>query len=159
MLGLSITRKSRDEIIAVGVVFRGNSWLDGVISCKINPTKRNSWLNLSRAIEKSKQYSQLHAIILSQTALRSGIDITDLSDRLKLPVVAIITRNRPSMFKKGPHGTKHYNLLVNGKRRSILAKRVTFDEAQEIFNVGCKPDLSLPEATRVADLITNYALD
>lgn len=153
LLGLSVRPRSTNEAIAVGVVFRGNFWLDGVLSCRINLTKRYNWLNLSRAVMRSKQYSQLHAIIISQTTLRSGVNVADLSDRLKLSVIAITTRYRPSSFTKSQLGTKNYKLLVNGKRISVSAKGMTFNEAQEIFDVGCKPDSFLPEATRVADLI------
>jgi endonuclease V-like protein UPF0215 family len=158
LLGLSITRRSKGELIAVGVVFRGSSWLDGTLSCTINLTKRNHWSNLSRAVAKSRQYSQLHAVILSQTTLRSVVNVAELSARLKLPVIAITTRYRPSTFTKSQLGTKNYKLLVNGKRISVLAKGVTLDKAQEIFNVGCKPNSFLPEATRVADLIAKHAL-
>ena len=158
LLGVSIWLRNKNEATAIGVVFRGNSWLDGVLSCRIDLTKRNNWLKLSKAIMKSKQYSQLHATILTRAAVRSGVSVADLSDGLKLPVIAMITRNHTSTFTKNKLGTKNYKLLVNGKRISVLAKGVTFEEAQEIFDVACKPDSSLPEATRVADLIAKHAL-
>jgi len=156
LLGISIGPIRRNQAIAVGVVFRGNSWLDGVLSCTIDLTKPNPWLNLLKAVMRSRQYSQLHAIILSRSVLRNGINVPSLAKKLSVPVVAIVTGLRSSTFTKSQLGTRNYQFLINGKRISVLAKGVTFKEAQEIFEVGCSPHSFLPEATRVADLIAKH---
>jgi len=114
-------------------------------------------LKLSRAILKSRQYSQLHAVIISssQRVLEQNDHITELACRLKLPVMLLV---------KGPKktsqsfGVEQYKLDINGERLHVSAKGISFKEAQELITLGCAPDSRVPEAVRVADLITKQRL-
>jgi endonuclease V-like protein UPF0215 family len=104
---------------------------------------------------KSRQYSQLRAVILAREQIVTGrnIDITDLARRLKLPVIAIIRKSRAAM--KGGKAVKanRYDLIIGDKRLSVSASGISHETAQEIFTVACAPGCPIPEAARVSDLI------
>ena len=48
----------------------------------------------------------------------------------------------------------YYDLELNGERLYILAKGISREKTQEVFTIGSTPRSSIPEAARVADLIT-----
>ncbi len=114
---------------------------------------------LSRAIMKSRQYSQLHAVILSRESIVPGRDIADLASKLRLPVISVI-KKRQRRIKKDRKSLRanHYNLVINGKRVSVLACGISPAGVQEIFTVACTRHYRIPEATRVADLIAEQGL-
>jgi endonuclease V-like protein UPF0215 family len=155
ILGLSTRRKGRN-ILVVGVVFRGSLWLDGVISCSlgINGTSQN--IALSEAIKGSKQYSQLHAIIVKkELVLGLKASLTDLARRVNLPVIAIMNRrdSKAPRHEMGPRGQQRYDIMVNGHHVSVLAVQISRKGVEQVFNVGCIPTNWMPEAVRVADLL------
>jgi cyanophycinase-like exopeptidase len=116
-------------------------------------------LKLSRAIMRSRQYSQLHAVIISknQNALRRDDHIAELAGRLKLPVILLLKRARAKKTSQ-PHGVEQYELEINGEQLHVSAKGISFKEMQELFTVGCAPGSYVPEAVRVVDLITKQGL-
>ena len=158
ILGLSISRELKGRRIVVGVVFRGKSWLDGVFTCSLDTGRGDSISRISKAVTKSRQYSQLHAVIIStkRNVLQAGIDLAELARKIKLPVISITQKHRASK-RKGNDGTgvKHYELIVNHKQVSVLAKGITAEKAQEVFAIASGPHSQIPEAARVANLITD----
>lgn len=143
----------------MGVVYRGRFWLDGILTCALGRDKRDDNSRISRAIKESKQYSQLHAVILSSNRILRDrkIDITDLSHKLRLPVIALELNSQPRSGKK-PGKTVGYRIVVNGRRISVLASGNSSEIIQEMFGVACRRDHAVPEAVRVADLITRQRL-
>jgi hypothetical protein len=111
-------------------------------------------LKLSRAIMRSRQYSQLQAVIISkdQNILRRDDHITVLARRLKLPVIMLKGASVKKRIR--PMGVKRYDLDINGERLHVSATGISFKKIQELFTVGCAPDSYVPEAVRVADLMT-----
>jgi len=159
ILGLSATPRLKDRTFVVGVIFRGSSWLDGILTCNLKAKSDHKMLRLSRAIMKSRQYSQLHAVIISsdQTILQRDSHIAELARRLKLPVILLLKRARRKKTSQ-PLGVEQYEFDIKGKRLHASAKGMRFNESQELFTVGCAPDSSVPEAVRVADLIAKRGL-
>ena len=156
ILGLSATTRKKNRTLIIGVVFRGCSWLDGILTCSLELSRHDHISRISRAIKNSRQYPQLHAVILSreQTILGLDIHIADLARELKLPVILIAGKRRETMKKgKEPIKTNCYELTINGKHLSVVTSRIGPERAQEIFNVACTSDYPIPEAARVADLI------
>jgi endonuclease V-like protein UPF0215 family len=49
---------------------------------------------------------------------------------------------------------KKYALDINGERFHVCAKGISLKKIQELFTVGCAPGSYVPEAVRVADLMT-----
>jgi endonuclease V-like protein UPF0215 family len=104
---------------------------------------------------RSRQYSQLHAVIISknQTVLQRDNHIAELAHRLKLPVILVLKRARAKKTSQR-HGVEQYKLEINGERLHVSAKGISFKEMQELFTLGCAPDSYVPEAVRVVDLVT-----
>jgi endonuclease V-like protein UPF0215 family len=157
LLGLSVAKKNLG-LIVVGVVFRGNRWLDGVISSLTEPNDHDYISSISRTIRHSKQYSQLHAVILAKQELFSSHELAQLASRISTPVIAVLkpssdARNR---INERPN-LGSYELRVSGKHVSVLAAGVSKDEVERIFAIGCNPSASVPEAVRVAELILKQA--
>jgi endonuclease V-like protein UPF0215 family len=159
ILGFSATRARKCKAVVIGVVFRGSYWLDGVISFPLDLTQKHNEANISKGVMKSVQFSQLHAVILSQrfTAVLPQVDLVLLSRGLRLPVLAIVNGRRQSISKDRKRGMESYVFQVTGKEISVLAVGASLDETREIFNVGRKPDFSIPEPARVAELIAEQA--
>ena len=156
---MSASRAGR-TILVVGVVFRGSLWLDGVISCALEMNEINYNSTLSKAIKQSKQYSQLHAIILKERLVPGWkVDLSDLARRVKRPIIATTNRRIRRAPKKdeGAQGIQRYDLMVNRRHLSVLAVGVGRAEAEQVFNVGCTPTSGRPEAVRVASLLVQQA--
>jgi endonuclease V-like protein UPF0215 family len=155
ILGLSATAKRKGATLVVGVVFRGSCWLDGILTCSLELGKCDHVSHISKAIMKSKQYSQLHAVILSQKSITPSWDITELARRIKLPVISLVKKNRAGMKKrKRLLGANYYHLVINKKPVFVLAKGLGHEMTQELLTIACTPRSSIPEAVRVANLIT-----
>jgi endonuclease V-like protein UPF0215 family len=153
ILGLSGTT-IRDRTIIVGVVFRGSLWLDGVVASSLDTVVRNYNPEIIRAIESSKQYPQLHAIILSRRLSRSRkISIRDLARRTRLPVIAITKSAEGSRTKRHLPGVKNFGIVVSGKHLEVSAAGVDRGEAERLYGIGCIRGNKTPETVRVADLL------
>jgi endonuclease V-like protein UPF0215 family len=158
-MGLSAARKG-NTILVVGVVFRGSLWLDGVISCtlEVNETNQNS--ALSRAIKQSRQYSQLHAIILKDQLVAGWkVNLSDLARRVKRPIIAPVNRGIPRapQGRRGAGGIERYDIMINRRHLSVLAAGVSRTGAEQVFSIGCSPNSGIPEAVRVANLLVKQA--
>jgi endonuclease V-like protein UPF0215 family len=156
---LSAARASR-TILVVGVVFRGSLWLDGVISCTLEMNEKNHNPTLSKAIKQSKQYSQLHAIILKERLVPGWkVNLSDLARRVKRPIIAPTNRRilRAPTKGEGTRGIQRYNITVNRRRLSVLAVGIGRAETEQVFNVGCTPTSGRPEAVRVASMLVREA--
>lgn len=156
ILGLSATRGRRHRTLIVGVVYRGSLWLDGVLTCSLENDERDENSKISSAIRKSKQYSQLHAVILSSQRLLKDrdFDFADLTQRLNLPVIVMVKRTRHRADRSGRSMKDYQSLVVNGRRVSVLASKIGKAAIQDIFNVACARNQQVPEAVRVANLMT-----
>jgi len=151
ILGLSGTTRNRRTIIAT-VVFRGSLWLDGVSTAIIEDEERNLNLKVSNLIKNSKQFSQLHAIIISQRLTPNRpISIHELAQRLKLPVIAISKPHK--ITRRGNASVKKFSIAVGGKTVAATAAGAGIAQAQRLYKVGCSPHSKVPEAVRIADLL------
>ncbi len=162
ILGVSAPPKKMEAIPAIGVIFRGNLWLDGMLTCFLKPNRRDYLSDLARAIIRSKQYSQLRAVILSREQLVPGetLDVTDLADRINLPVISIIKEPR-FQIRMNHSGRKRSNLTrykvgIRGKQVTVLAAKISYEQAKQIFAVSCAKGHRIPEAVRVAELIAKH---
>jgi endonuclease V-like protein UPF0215 family len=166
ILGISAFEKAGKEIAVIGVIFRGNQWLDGVIACHLQPRNPENVSVLARAILKCKQYSQLHAVILAneQFSPTSRIDVTSLSATIDRPIIAIV-RKKPALVERkhqkraGFTLPNYYRVKLSGKYLSVLATKLSLTETSEILSVACVKGSTMPEAVRVAKLIACHASD
>jgi endonuclease V-like protein UPF0215 family len=161
ILGISAPEGKLRSTPVIGVVFRGNMWVDGLTTCWFKP-RDNHLIQLAQAILRTRQYSQLHAVILAREKLapHARIDLVELSRRIKLPVIAIIRRKRSGkMVRVKPsirHSMKIFDIEVHGGSLSIKAANIDREAARELFEVTCSDNYSIPEAVRISDLITKH---
>lgn len=146
ILGLSAPTKIGKEIVVVGVVFRGSLWLDGAFISVLRPKEPDRVL--AHAIKNCKQYSQLHAVLLTKDASipSNRINIRKLSHSIGLPIISI-HRNRQRKTRNA--------FQISAPGRPILASVVgmTPKQTKQILAVSCAGRKRIPEALRVAEII------
>jgi len=145
----------RHEQRLIGVIFRGNQWLDGILTISFD-THTDYISEIAQAILKSRQYSQVRAAILHENLLPKGIqDLRKLILKTHLPTILIIkSKSHSHMTRtKSQHAR---SLRIRRGRRKVILQTLELDEedAREIFLVACRGNSLIPEALRVAELIT-----
>jgi len=148
------------QIAIIGIVFRGNLWLDGIFTCQIQRKEHDCLTSLVSAISQSKQYSQVHAVILSREALVSGVqlDISEFSHRINLPVISIarrtIDRKRSTDSDRNPKSEIDcFSFKIADGRVPVKVSGMSRDETREIFAIACRDGQRIPEALRVAKVV------
>ena len=157
ILGLAATPRTLKRIPVIGVVYRGNLWLDGIFKCQIRRGGREPLSRLVTAIVQSKQYSQIHAVILSRENLAPGIriDISNFSRRINLPVLSIVKKT--TLSQRGARSkVQPLRIRIAGRLVYIRAEGVSSEEAQEIFAIACASGKRIPEAVRVAQIVAKH---
>ena len=157
--------KKKDKIVKViGALFRGGSFIDGVLSFDVEKDGSDSTSKLINAINKSKFKSQIRAIFLDGIAFGgfNVIDIKELNKKTKIPVIVVI-RKYPD-FKKIKNTLKYLKMekkidLIDkaGEVRKagkiyVQWKGIDFSDVKKILKISCTHSF-IPEALRVAHLI------
>jgi len=152
------------KVMVIATVFRGGSWLDGVLSTYVRVDGNNSAKKLIEMINRCKFKPQLQCIMLDGIAF-GGFNIVDvkrLNKETKIPVM-VIMRDYPD-FKKIESALTKLNKenklkLLNKagkviKLGNIYVQLVGIDieKAKEFLKVSCTRSY-LPEPIRVAHLI------
>ena len=157
--------KFKDKnILVVGVVMRGGSWIDGILSTKVAVDGDDATKKLIEMINKCKFKPQLQCIFLDGIAVGgfNVIDVQELSKKTKLPVVVVI-RRRPNI-----KNIKKTLIKINKKNKIKLIEKagniiqvddifvqltgIDLEEARKILKVVCTRSL-IPEPLRLAHLI------
>jgi hypothetical protein len=156
----------KGNVLVIGVVFRGGSWLEGVLSTKVRVDGDNATKKLVEMITKSKFKPQLQCIFLDGIALGGFniVDIKELNKKTKLPVMVVV-RHKPDI------GTIKKTLVKINKEKKIKLieragevikinniyaqlKGISKEEAKEILDIVCTRS-HIPEPVRVAHLIAS----
>jgi len=152
ILGIAAT-DSKSERRLVGIIFRGNLWLDGILTCSFD-THTDYISDIARTILKSRQYSQIRVIISRENSLPKGLlDLRKLSLETHLPTISIKSKNHSQSTTK--YQTKQYVCIQKG-RKKVTAQTLELDKraASEIYLIACRGNSLVPEALRTAELIT-----
>ena len=145
--------------IAVGVIFRGNRWLDGIVYNQTAMKRKDLRSSISNTIRHSKQYSQLHAVIVAKQELFSSLELAELASNIHIPVIALLgSKNHPKIQLKARSEVKKYELKVRDQNVAVLAAGIGKEQAEEILAIGSGFAASAPEAVRVAKLVVNCRL-
>lgn len=159
--------KSDKDVIVVGIVLRGNSDVEGVLSTKIKVDGLDSTEKLVELINGSKHKGQLRAIMIQGTTL-GGLNLVDLNflySNTKIPVLGII-RKKPSnseiskAIDKVSDKERRLKILErNGevyKYRKLYFQMAGFKihEAYEVIDRGIKKG-NIPECLRLAHMIAS----
>ena len=154
------------QVLVVGVVMRGGSWIDGVLSTKVNVDGNDSTSKLIEMVNKSKFKPQLQCIFLDGIAVGGFniIDVEELNHKTNLPVIIII-RRQPDIST-----IKKTLIKLNKKEKIDLIEKagnviqvneifiqltgIDLDEAKKILKIVCTRSL-IPEPLRLAHLIAS----
>jgi len=167
------TPHSKDQVLIVGVVFRGGYWLDGVMHTTIRVDDFDATAKIADMITSSPHYKQLRVIMLNGITFAGFniVDIKALNAATNLPVIAV-TNKKPDLAKVHsalenlPNSEERWNAILNageiypvaarsGKRKiHIEIAGIPKETAQEVLRLT-SPRSNIPEALRVAHLIAS----
>ena len=166
-IGDSPFNKFKDKkILVVGVVMRGGSWVDGILSTKVAVDGNDSTRKIIEMINRCKFKPQLQCIFLDGIAVAgfNVIDVKELNKKTKLPVVIII-RREPNIEK-----IKKTLIKINKKDKIKLIEEagevfridnifiqivgIEIDDLRKILKIVCTRSL-IPEPIRLAHLIAS----
>jgi endonuclease V-like protein UPF0215 family len=154
ILGLSASTIG-SRVFFVGVVFRGSLWLDGIVTSSTKTTEPDYGPTISNMIKSARQFSQLHAITVSRRLARSRkVSIHDLAKKVKLPVIATARSTKGPGMDNRRRYVRRFGIVIGGKHATVFAAGVDREQAERLFGIGCRPCSKVPEAVRIADLLT-----
>ena len=132
-------KKKSKEILVLGTIHRGGEYLEGIISTYIEQDGENSTSKISQMINKSRHKSQLQCIMLDGIAVGgfNVIDIKELADRTRLPVIVII-RYRPVMMniEKALANVKDHKKKLELIRKAGKVRTVKVGDGNIFFQVA-----------------------
>lgn len=157
------------EVIVVGTVFRGGSFLDGVLSTSVEVDGLDSTDKLIELIKGTK-FKDLRVIMLDGLAFGGFnlVDIHRLYDETVLPVIVVV-RSKPNFaeikaaLENLPNKEERWSLIERagevtavstkpGKKIHIQFAGIREEDAREIVKLSSTRSL-IPEPIRVAHLI------
>ncbi|MEM4259781.1 MAG: DUF99 family protein [Candidatus Woesearchaeota archaeon] len=159
-------KKSKQNVLVIGTVFRGGVFMDGLLSCWIKKDGVNATKRITEMINKSKFKTQIRCIFLKGIAVGgfNVINIFELSKKTNIPVIVVI-RNYPdynkifSALKK--IGKKKEIELISSfpkpKRiNSIYIQHINISlrDALSVLNITTKHS-DIPEPLRIAHIIAS----
>lgn len=160
----------KGEVLVVGTVFRGGSFLDGVLSTKVGIDGNDATEKLVQMINSSKFKPQFQCILINGIAVAGFniIDIRELSEKTKIPVMVVI-RKKPNVQL-----IKDTLAKINKKEKIALIEKagsvipagkiymqlagIGIEKAKLILKITCTRSL-IPEPIRMAHLIASGITD
>jgi endonuclease V-like protein UPF0215 family len=155
-------RRDDGSTHVVGVVYRGNRWLEGVMRVVIRREQSNLTTGIAKMTTRSPHFPQLRVIVLDELVTKSGryIDIKALSKKTRLPTVAVLrkkipikrlskTRARNRSAFKAFAGLPCMKWRAAGNSYLDYSAGLREVELDELLKV-CASREGLPEAARVA---------
>ncbi len=162
---------SDDRVMLIGTVFRGGSWLDGVLKTEVEVDGMDSTDRISEMVRKTKHHD-LRVIMLDGLGFAGFnlVDIEQLFKETKLPVIVVV-RQMPDFkaIDKAIENLEHrefYRKCLEkagkpkkvetkpGKYIHIQHRGIEFNDAAEIVKLSSTRSL-IPEPIRVAHLIAS----
>ena len=165
--------RAKSRVPIVGVVFRGGSWLDGVMSTCVSVDGFEATEAISNMITSSPHYGQLRVIMLNGITLAGFniVDIAKLNKSTGLPVIVVL-RDKPDMARiklaltKLPKPEERLEAITNAGELSAIATKdkktsvyiqtagIIPEDAQKIITFTSTRG-NIPEPLRVAHLIAS----
>jgi endonuclease V-like protein UPF0215 family len=158
-------------VIVVGVVFRGSSWIDGVMHTRIAIDGFDATEQIASMINNSPHCKQLRLVMLNGITFAgfNVVDIKRLNSVTKLPVIAL-TRDKPDLdaireaLNNLPNSEERWKMMLaageihevscSGKKNYIEIAGISLVNAEEIVELTSIRS-SFPEPLRVAHLIAS----
>ena len=167
------TPHSREQVLVVGVVFRGGNWLDGVMHTHLVVDGFDATEKIAKMVTGSPHYKQLRVIMLNGVTFAGFniVDIKTLNAQTGLPVIAVIQK-KPDLTKVHqalanlPDSEDRCNAILNaGKIFPITTRNNKQKIYAELAGINKETASALlrltstrsniPEALRVAHLIAS----
>ncbi len=167
------TPHSQDQVLVVGVVFRGGYWLDGIMSTQIEVDAFDATTKIGLMIRESPHFKQLRVIMLNGITFAGFniVDIKALSVETGLPVIAVVTKkpdlddvhtaltNLPlseERWKAIANAGEMFTVKTRGGRKPIYIEIAGIPKyvATEILRLTSTRS-KIPEALRVAHLVAS----
>lgn len=160
--------KKKGKVLLVGVVYRGASFLDGLLKTEVEIDGTDATEKISSAVSKSK-FKDLRVIMLDGITFAgfNTVDIKELYEKTKLPVIVVL-RKKPDFekfkaalkimndveqrLKAVEHAGDIFWVRFDGKRTCFQCCGLKKQEAEEIIRLTTKHGL-VPEPLRAAHLI------
>ena len=161
------------ECLVIATVFRGGSFMDGLLSMKVKVDGSNSTNQLIKIVRKTKHLGQLQCIMTDGIALAgfNVLDIQQINKKTKLPVIVVI-RRKPNL-KKIEKALKNANKKTYKKKLGLMKKAgkiyktkiknknlyfqivgIKEKQAKEIIKISATHAV-IPEPLRIAHLIAS----
>ena len=160
--------------LLIGVVCRGGSQIDGVVTTRITVDGTDSTRKITESVRNSRHFGQLRIIMLDGITFGgfNVVDIRKLHEDTKLPVLVVISE-RPDLksirkaMKRFDDHEKRWKLMERAgeireceiRNKVIGRKRIFYQsaglrdsEAKDILNITSINSL-IPEPVRIAHLI------
>jgi len=167
------TPHTKGVVDVIGVVFRGGYWLDGVMRTQVEIDGMDATEKIASMIVESPHYDQLRVIMLNGVTMAgfNVIDIDELYDKVKLPVIAV-TRNKPNFddieraLQNLPYSQKRWKAIERaGKIVEVCTRSgeepvyvhvagISEEDAKRILR-STSTRSNVPEALRVAHLVAS----
>jgi hypothetical protein len=162
-------KKDQKKGIVIGVIIRGNSYVEAILSTKVEVDGSDATEKVVEMVNKTKYKPQVKAILIDGIALGgfNVVDIEKLYQSAEIPVITI-TRNKPNFesIKKALQShfkdwEKRFNLMCTGELKEIQTRfnplwvkyvGLDLDGVKEIIKLNTLRG-ALPEAIRLAHLI------
>ncbi len=155
---------SDKEVLVVGTIYRGGSFMDGVLSTKVTVDGDDSTEKISEMINNSKFKHHLQFIFLDGIAVGgfNVVDIQKLYEKTNIPII-IVVRRKPDMeeIKRTLIKLKKDHKIATLDKAGPVQKvnkiyvqfvGTTLGEVQEALKIACTHSL-IPEPVRVAHLV------
>ena len=142
---------------ALGVVYRGRYWLDGVMKTQLSPKGLDATGDLVEMIRGSPHYDQIRVIILDDVTLggRKFVDIRRLYEETLKPVILLMEEPPPEKALESlGEGVR---LRLEGWEGRMWLAGVSSRVAERVVRKA-RGDEGVPEALRVAELLSSAFL-
>ena len=164
---------SKGLVDVVGIVFRGEYWLDGVMRTEIEVDGLDATEKIASMIIESPHYKQLRIIMLSGITFAgfNVVDIKELYSKTGLPVIAL-TRDLPKMeeikqaLENLPEKERRWKAILNAGEIFEVQTRegeepiymqiagIEREDAEKIVKITSTRS-NIPEPLRVAHIIAS----
>lgn len=169
------SHKKKEDILILGTIYRGGSYLEGIVSTLIMVDGKDATSKMISMINKSKHRDQLQVIMLDGIAVGgfNVVDIQTLSERTHLPVI-VIMRNNPDFenVKKALQNLENweerlklmrnagriYSCKVGDGEIYFQCRGVSPNKSKEIIRISVTSG-HMPEPIRTAHLIASGVVD
>jgi len=155
VLGIAARSRPDSQILAVGVVYRGRLYLDGVMVTSAEGPDITE--EVASMIDESPHRLQIRVILIDKALLHDGVkvDPIGLSDRLSKPVIELNTEEPPA---PGDGHTQTFTYRHGDAETPCLSVGLAEKTASQALKVS-SPAGGTPEVLRASEIIVSAVLD